>query len=124
MSIARRVREFAVIFGAFVITAAVLYWIQLPNGPKRTTMRPLGSVLEVKGCSSGKRSLQCTVRTSTHVWVTDVTDWPGNIIQVGDELSYRFDATNNAKEQWVCRNGLCRSYSMCWRWESCWKQMT
>lgn len=126
MWMTRRIKEFTVYALAFVVVATFLYWIEMPNGPIVSTLRPLGRVLEVKGCNSGKYSLNCTVRTSTHIWVTDITDWPGNVIQIGDELAYRFDETKSAQEQWVCRNGVCRqkSRSYCWNWSPCAKPKT
>lgn len=45
--------------------------------PSNTTavssMQPLGTVVDVKDCNAGKRSLNCAVRTSTHAWNTDMT---------------------------------------------------
>ena len=109
---------------AFAVVVAVLYWIQTPSGSVVTTMRPLGKVLEVRSCNSSKHSLNCTVQTTTHRWETDVTNWPGDIIQVGDELGYRLDETKTRRDQWVCKNGMCRAQSSCWSWMPCWDQMT
>ena len=78
----------ALLFGVAVMNVLVL----MPNSAQTvTSMQPLGTVLEVKNCESGKRTLNCAVRTTTHAWNTDVTDWPGDIIQQGDVLALRVD---------------------------------
>lgn len=87
-----------------------------------TSMQHLGTVLEVRNCEAGKRALNCAIRTTTHAWDTDVTDWPGDIIQRGDVLAMRVDESGARREQWVCRNGICRAQSVCWSWMPCWKR--
>lgn len=124
MSMIYKAQNMFKLSAAFAVVFAVLYWIQVPSASIVTTMRPLGRVLEVRNCNSGKNSLNCTVQTTTHRWQTDVTDWPGDNVQVGDELGYRFDETRTRKEQWVCRNGMCRAQSICWSWMPCWENKT
>ncbi len=111
-----------------IVASVALYMLILESRsakPSNTTavssMQPLGTVVDVKDCNVGKRSLNCAVRTSTHAWDTDVTDWPGDIVQAGDKLAIRTDETEWRRETWVCRNGMCRSQSMCLRWMPCWK---
>ena len=107
----------ALLFGVAVMNVLVL----MPNSAQTvTSMQPLGTVLEFKNCESGKRTLNCAVRTTTHAWNTDVTGWPGDIIQQGDVLALRVDDTGSRREQWICRNGTCRSQSLCWSWMPCW----
>ena len=91
---------------------------------KQTTMKPLGVVLQVKECHSGKHSHTCSVLTSTHQWDTDLGNWPGEILQTGDQLSMRTDQSRGRRETWLCRNGLCRSLSICWSWMPCWDRRT
>lgn len=104
-----------------IVASVVLYMLIPSNTTVVSSMQPLGTVVDVKDCNAGKRSLSCAVRTSTHAWNTDVTDWPGDIVQAGDQLAIRTDETEWRRETWVCRNGMCRSQSMCLRWMPCWK---
>lgn len=105
-----------------VVVASVALYMLIPSSSKAvSSMRSLGPVLEVKDCNAGKRSLNCTVRTTARTWSTDVTDWPGDMVHVGDQLALRTDETEWRRETWVCRNGMCRSQSMCLRWMPCWK---
>jgi hypothetical protein len=83
------------------------------------TYQPLGAVLQVVECRAAKRSLTCTVRTTTHVWRTDVTGWPGDNLQVGDTLSIRTDKHKWGTETWLCKTGTCRAHSVCYWWMPC-----
>ena len=83
----------ALAIAALLVGVAVMnFLVLMPNSAQTvTSMQPLGTVLEVKNCESGIRILNCAVRTTTHAWNTDVTDWPGDIIQQGDVLALRVD---------------------------------
>ena len=105
---------------AFIGLVGFLYWVQVPSLETITSMKPIGQVIEVRDCDASKYELNCFVKTTTHQWRTDVTDWPGNNIQKGDELAYRIDDSGTRREQWVCKNGMCRSQSVCWSWMRCW----
>lgn len=86
-----------------------------------TTMQPVGTVVDLKDCRTGKNSLRCVIRTTTHVWTSDVTDWPGDMLQRGDVLAMRVDESGTRRDHWVCKNGMCRSQGTCWNWMPCWR---
>ena len=112
-------------------TVAVLVWVLLVGvlaafmlssnaTPPQTTMKSLGTVLEVKDCHGRARSRSCKVLTSSHQWDTELRNWPGDTLQVGDQLAMRTDETGSQSESWMCRNGICRAVTICWRWMPCW----
>ncbi len=82
----------------------------------------LGTVAHVTECRTGKYSLNCRVSTTTHVWETDVTDWPGNIVQRGDRLSTMHRTEDRTRTYWLCKNGTCRQTSTCYSWMPCWSK--
>lgn len=110
----------AAIAWLLLVASCAAFLLFTETTPKQTTMKPLGVVLHVKECHSGKHSHTCSVLTSTHQWVTDLGNWPGEILQTGDQLSMRTDQSRGRRETWLCRNGLCRSLSTCWSWMPCW----
>lgn len=109
----------SIVWVLFVAGFAAFMLFSNPD-PKQTTMKSLGSVVDVKNCHSGRHSHSCNVLTTTHQWVTDLGNWPGEILQPGDQLALRTDQTGGRIETWMCRNGLCRSVSSCWSWMPCW----
>lgn len=100
------------VFAALMLTANA--------SPPNTTMKSLGTVLQVKDCQGGKHSHSCKVITTSHQWVTDLGNWPGEILQKGDQLAMRTDDWGSKSESWMCRNGFCRAVTLCWRWMPCW----
>lgn len=81
-----------------------------------------GTVAHVTECRTGKYSLNCKVATATHYWETDVTDWPGNIVQRGDRLSTMHRTEGKTRHYYLCKNGECRSTSVCYSWMPCWSK--
>lgn len=102
----------ALVLAALVCTPAL----------SQDAVEQLGTVAIVTECRTGKYSLNCRVATTTHVWGTDVTDWPGNIVQRGDRLSTMHRTEGKTRSYWLCRNGLCRQKSVCYSWMPCWSK--
>lgn len=104
----------------FLVSGLSVFSLFSEATPPETTMKSLGTVLEVKDCQGGKRSHSCQVITTSHQWVTDLGSWPGEILQKGDQLAMRTDESGSKSESWMCRNGICRAVTICWRWMPCW----
>lgn len=102
-------------------TVAILYFAYPFETNFITQERSLGTVLKVSNCDSGRHRLNCDIQTNTHQWNTDLTDWPGDIIQAGDVLSIRTDVGKNRRNSWFCKNGACRQDTSCLSWMPCWR---
>lgn len=116
--------DIAVVVWVLFVAACAAFMLSSNPSTPQTTMKSLGSVLEVKDCSSGKHSHSCNVLTTSHQWVTDLRNWPGEILHPGDRLDMRTDQSGGRRETWMCRNGLCRAISSCWRWMPCWDRLS
>ncbi len=102
--------SFAVAVWVLLVIALAALALASRAAPVTTTMKPLGSVIELSDCQSRKRSHPCTVRTTSHQWLTDLGSWPGDILQPGDALAMRTDKSAWRTVTWMCRNGVCRSH--------------
>ena len=110
----------AVVIWVLLVGAFAAFMLTSEPATPHTTMKPLGSVLDVSACVSGKHSHLCHVRITSHEWQTDLGVWPGEILQRGDLIAMRTDQLGWRKDTWMCRNGVCRSISSCWSWMPCW----
>ena len=87
----------------------------------QTTQKNLGVVTNIDDCRSGKYSLECTVLTTTHSLRTDISKWPGNILQKGDEISFVTKIDGSSQTRLYCKNGKCTDIWVCWKWFKCWE---
>ena len=116
MKKAKNIAIYAIIF---VLLVAFLFWIQLTK-VAATNYIQLGTIKAVENCISSKHQLDCDVVTESHSLSTSVMDWPGDNLQIGDEISNRVDVSGDRQDVWACKNGVCRQQSICWRWMACW----
>jgi len=114
-----KAKKIGIYTAAFVLLVVVLSWIQ-PAKDRATSYVQLGSISKVDNCIAGKRKLSCDVVTDTHTLKTNVVDWPGDNLQIGDVIGNRIDVAGGRKDVWVCKNGECREQSVCWKWMPCW----
>lgn len=105
-------------------------WLSMPHpsGRAHSVSRvSYGVVRSVDDCRAAKHSLHCLVRTERSAYELDVTRFPGNIVQPGDEL---FTERRNwtltksrpdVRHSYLCKNDQCEIISTCWSWMSCWE---
>lgn len=83
---------------AILFIIAVGVWIvsdikeqnRIDKLPQKTMDKFVGTIIQVSGCSRRKYGLDCWVRFDKGQLIyTDVTDWPGSNVQIGQRVYLR-----------------------------------
>ena len=82
-------------------------------------MEPYGVVSNVENCQQEKFRLNCQVKTSLQTFNSDVTNWPGHILQPGDTIGIRIDEYKNSYVYLNCKDDECRCYWSCNKGHDC-----
>ncbi|AGN30270.1 hypothetical protein VPFG_00271 [Vibrio phage nt-1] len=79
-----------------------------------------GTVKSVSSCNKSKHSLKCRVVTDRYTFSnTDITDYPGDFVQVGDRIYLERRFYDDRVETWIGKNQTVRSRSVCHSWMPC-----
>lgn len=85
------------------------------------TTTEFGVVTYIDGCNVSKYNYTCWVRTDTGAeWRSTVSDYPGNMLNVGDRIYRQSVSNGQVVTRSLCRNDRCIQTSRCPWWAPCW----
>lgn len=111
-----------VIISALFLLIVIVSEFVIDPGETTVTVEQRGKVLQIDNCRSSKSSLRCNVVTDKWIFKSiDITDFPGSIVSVNDNVVAMWKKNNLREEFFLCKNDKCTPQSSCEWWMPCYE---